>query len=97
MMSEHCNSLLLPAHKAYVTLMLCGGIYVDNCAMESLSLAGNVPTDAIINIFKAKSIPNMLQWVNDFMFFHIPTLHPPVLHSLSHVQYGSNSLYKVLQ
>jgi len=43
--------------------------------MEGLSLAGNIqgaPTDALIKIFKSKSIPNVLKWVDDFVFFRIP-------------------------
>jgi len=48
--------------------------------MEGLSLAGNfqgVPADALIALFKMKSIHYVLKWVNDFIFFHIsPTPHP---------------------
>ena len=58
--------------------------------MEGLSLASNIQgmlADALIAIFKLKAIPNMLKWVDDFLFFHIPSLHPPSIHSPSPVHY----------
>src|SRR5882724_3542878 len=73
--SAYHNSLLLPAHKAYVVSMWQGLIYVDHCTMEGLSSAGNIQgalTDALIKIFKARSIPRVLKWVDDFVFFCTP-------------------------
>jgi len=53
--------------------------------MEGLSSAGNIQgalMNALIAILKLKSIPNVLKWVNDFVFFHVPSLfhqiHIPV-------------------
>jgi len=89
--SAYCNSPLLPAHKADVASMWCGGIYIDHCAMEGLSSAGNIqgaPTDALIAIFNAKSIPHVLKWVNDFVFFHVPIHDLFSTHSPQHIQYS---------
>src|SRR5882724_11657112 len=89
-MSAYRNSPLLPAHKAYVASMWCNGIYVDHCMMEGLSSAGNIQgalMNALIAILKLKSIPNVLKWVNDFVFFHVPSTLPPNPHSCTHFQY----------
>jgi len=54
--------------------------------MEGLSLAGNIqgmPADALIILFKTKSISNVIKWVDDFIFFCIPDIHLPLTHSLS--------------
>src|SRR5882724_12703260 len=58
------NSLLLHIHKAYIASMWHGNIYIDHCTMEGLSSAGNIqgaPADALITLFKTKSIPNVLK------------------------------------
>ena len=90
-MSAYRNSPLLPAHKAYVASMWHRGIYVDHCAMEGLSSAGNIqgaPADALIAIFKAKLIPHVLKWVDDFLFFRIPIPVPFYPSSPLHIQYS---------
>src|SRR5882724_3205644 len=61
--------------------------------MEGLSSAGNIqgaPIDTLIAILKSKSIPNVLKWVDDFVFFCIPSTIPPILHSHTHFQYDYN-------
>src|SRR5882724_8545020 len=68
-MSTYLNSPLLPAHKTYITLMWCKQIYIDHCTMEGLSLAGNIqssPADALVAIFKSKTIDKVMKWVEDF-------------------------------
>jgi len=58
-MSAYQNSPLVLAHKAYIALMWCNQIYIEHCAMEGLLSAENIqgyPADALIVIFKAKSI-----------------------------------------
>src|SRR5882724_12140111 len=67
------------------------GIYIDHCAMEGLSSAGNIqgaPADALIAIFNAKSIPHVLKWVNDFVFFRVPIHALPSTCSPQHIQYS---------
>ena len=44
--------------------------------MEGLSTAGNIQgglADALLAILHSKSISPALKWVNDFVFFHIPS------------------------
>jgi len=75
----------LLAHKAYVASMWCNIIYIDHCTMEGLSSAGNIqgsPTDTLVTIFRSKSINEVLKWVDNFVFFHIPIhrqLFPPLI------------------
>ena len=87
------NSPLLHTHKAYVASMWHGNIYIDHCTMEGLSSAGNIqgaPTDVLITLFKTKSIPNVLKWVDDFNFFRIPETHPLPTHTPTKPGYNYN-------
>jgi len=57
--------------------------------MEGLSSADNIqgaPADMLIEILKAKSIPIVLKWVDDFVLFHTPKLSES--HSLIDLQYS---------
>ena len=70
--STYWNFPLLLAHKAYIASMWCKQIYIDHCAMEGLSSASNIqgsPADALITIFKSKSIDEVMKWADDFVFF----------------------------
>jgi len=74
-MSAYQISPLFPAHKSYVASMWHNQIYVDHCAMEGFLTAGNIqgsPANALVTIFKVKSIDELLKWVDDFVFFCIP-------------------------
>jgi len=76
-MSIYWNTPLFLAHKAYVTLVQ--QIYIDHCTMEGLSLTGNIqgsPADALVAIFKAKTINEVMKWVDNFIFFHVLIDHP---------------------
>src|SRR5882672_1172846 len=76
MIRAYHNSPLAPSHKPYVASMWRGGIYIDHCAMEGLSSAGNIqgcPADALVAIFKYKSICPVLKWVDDFVLFRTPS------------------------
>ena len=58
--------------------------------MEGLSLAGNIqglPADALVTVFKSKLIDNVLKWVNDFVFFHVPIPCPLITHTHTQHQY----------
>jgi len=68
--------------------------------MEHLSSASNIqgtPADALIAIFKLKAIPNVLKWVDDLLFFHIPSLHPPsiLLPLLVHYDYEITTILAI--
>jgi len=92
-MSAYWNSPLLLAHKAYVTSMWHDQIYVDHCTMEGLSMASNIqgsPADALVAIFKAKSIDEVLKWVYNFVFFCIPISQPDSFPSPPPFQYSYN-------
>jgi len=68
-----------------------GCIYADHCAMEGLSSASNIqgaPADVLIAIFKAKSIPHVLKWVDNFIFICVPILAPSSTCSPLHIQYS---------
>ena len=98
--STYHNSSLLPAQKAYVASMWRDGIYIYHCTMEHLSSASNIqgtPADALIAIFKLKAIPNVLKWVDDLLFFHIPSLHPPsiLLPLLVHYDYEITTILAI--
>src|SRR5882724_9572991 len=76
MIRAYRNSPLAPAHKPHVASMWHGSIYIDHCAMEGLSTAGNIqggPADVLLAILHSKSIGPALKWVDDFVFFHAPT------------------------
>ena len=70
------NSPLAPAHKAYVTSMWQGSIYIDHCTMGGLSSSSNIqgcPANALITIFKLNSIGPAIKWVDDFVLFCTPS------------------------
>jgi len=59
--------------------------------MEGLSSAGNIqgsPEDALVAIFKSKSIDHLLKWVDDFVFFCIPNNFSAMTHMDSPFQYS---------
>jgi len=54
-----------------------GEIWVDHCAMEGLSAAGNnqgVPANALISILKFHRICHILKWIDDFCVFWTPII-----------------------
>jgi len=54
-----------------------GLIYVNHCTMEGFFSAGNIqgaPADTLIKILEANSIPIVLKWVDNFIFFCTPKL-----------------------
>src|SRR5882724_5068962 len=76
MICTYRNSPLSPTHKSHVASMWRGSIYIDHCAMEGLSTAGNIqgcPADALLAILSSKSIGQALKWVDVFVFFRTPS------------------------
>jgi hypothetical protein len=81
------NSMIAAKHKAYMAVMWLSMIYVEHCAVFSLTPAGGIqgtPANAAVEIFKFKGIDHIIKWVDDFAFFRIP------IHSFSN---GSHTVY----
>jgi len=56
-------------------VMWKGMIWVEHCAIFSLASSGGIqglPADVAVTILKSKGIKNILKWVDDFAFIHMP-------------------------
>lgn len=72
------NSPIAPKHKAYIAVIWQNKIYVEHCAVFGLATSGGIQghiTDAAVAIFKYHGVDEVKKWVDDFVFFCIPTSH----------------------
>jgi len=80
MAKAYCNSPICPAHKKYLCVYWRDGVYIQHVAIEGLATAGGIQgnvADATIALLKYHRMEPTIKWVDDFVFFHCPTLSPP--------------------
>lgn len=85
--SAYRNIPVFPADQNFCCVQFLGSIYIDHCldfgCTSSCGIFGR-PADALVALFKHMSVPDILKWVDDFVFFRYPVSLHDVIPSYSY-------------